>query len=154
MRKHDDHAIFEHPCFLHIKIRKCDTKKSDLLTHKMKWLIDLHTVTAFSMRQLQNLHRVTSMLHTQEDNLFPLLTAEQGYFWNKIRKIFAPFFNNPFQNGAYIYRRRSDNFSRRYMLFIHFFKDESVQRKIFLSPVSSTFCRFSVHKAIEAICET
>ena len=37
----------------------------------------------------------------------------------KIWRIFAPFFNNPFQNGAYIYWRWSDNFSRRYMLFIY-----------------------------------
>lgn len=41
VRKHDDHAIFEHPCFLKIKIRKWDTKKSNLLTHKMKWLNEM-----------------------------------------------------------------------------------------------------------------
>ena len=41
VRKHDDHAIFEHPCFLNIKIRKWDTKKSNLLTHKMKWLNEM-----------------------------------------------------------------------------------------------------------------
>ena len=41
VRKRDDHAIFEHPCFLNIKIREWDTKKSNLLTHKMKWLNEM-----------------------------------------------------------------------------------------------------------------
>ena len=80
VRKRDDHAIFEHPCFLNIKIRKWDTKKSNLLTHKMKWLIDLQSlkIFAFATRQ-QCLHRVTLMSYTQRNNLLPLLTAEQGY---------------------------------------------------------------------------
>lgn len=86
----------------------------------MKWLIDLQSlkIFAFATRH-QCLHRVTLMSYTQHSNLLPLLTAEQGYFLEQIWRIFAPFFNNQLQNGAYIYWRRSDNFSRRYMLFIY-----------------------------------
>lgn len=80
VRKRDDHAIFEHPCFLNIKIREWDTKKSNLLTHKMKWLIDLQSLKVFVFAtRHQCLHRVTLMSYTQHSNLLPLLTAEQGY---------------------------------------------------------------------------
>lgn len=46
----------------------------------MKWLIDLQSlkIFAFATRH-QCLHRVTLMSYTQDSNLLPLLTAEQGY---------------------------------------------------------------------------
>lgn len=96
-RKHDDHAISEHSCFLNIKIRKWDTKKSNLLTHKMKWFIALQSlkIFAFGTRQ-QCLHRVTLMSYTQHSNLLPLLTAGQGYLLEQNLADFRAIFQQSF----------------------------------------------------------